>query len=202
MPASPARSRRPRERGQAIVEFAAVLLPLLLIIVGIIQFGLLFGVNVSITNAAREGARSATIYVYNMGPSMSRARNDIDRCTATLEAARQAFGLASASSPQFVAAHPCPDGSATDLNGDGMHDRWTNGDLVVSLCRRMATSTSPCPNTGDSASYCTETDAAGCLVQVDLTYRSDIIVPFLSSILPTDANGRFAQRAVATMVVN
>jgi hypothetical protein len=202
MPASPADSPRPRERGQAMVEFAMVMLPLLLIIVGIIQFGLLFGANVSITNAAREGARAATIYVYNLGPSMSRAKNDIDRCSTTLTAASQAFGLASASGPNFVAAVPCPDSSATDLNGDGMHDRWTNGDLILSLCGRMATPTSPCPNTADSTSYCTETDAAGCLVRVELTYRSDIIVPLLSSVLPTDTNGRFVQRAVATMMVN
>ena len=41
-----------------MVEFAAVLLPVLLIIVGIIQFGLLFGANVTLTNAAREAARA------------------------------------------------------------------------------------------------------------------------------------------------
>src|SRR5687768_15766580 len=47
------------ERGQALVEFAAVLLPLLLIVVGIVQFGFLFGANVTLTNAAREAARAA-----------------------------------------------------------------------------------------------------------------------------------------------
>ena len=56
MPA-PAHPGRPSERGQAMVEFAMVLLPLLLIVVGIIQFGLLFGANVTLTNAAREAAR-------------------------------------------------------------------------------------------------------------------------------------------------
>ncbi|HEX6654616.1 MAG TPA: TadE family protein, partial [Candidatus Limnocylindria bacterium] len=50
--------RRPAEpRGQALVEFAVVLMPVLLLIVGIIQFGLLFSANVTLTNAAREGAR-------------------------------------------------------------------------------------------------------------------------------------------------
>ena len=53
-PAVPAGEPRPRERGQAMVEFAAVLLPVLLIVVGIIQFGLLFGANVTLTNAVRE----------------------------------------------------------------------------------------------------------------------------------------------------
>ena len=53
-------------RGQAMVEFAAVLLPMLLIVVGIIQFGLLFGANVTLTNAAREAARAATISQFNV----------------------------------------------------------------------------------------------------------------------------------------
>ena len=49
-----------------MVEFAAVLLPILLIVVGIIQFGLIFGANVTLTNAAREGARAATISRYDI----------------------------------------------------------------------------------------------------------------------------------------
>ncbi|MGH2357991.1 MAG: TadE family protein, partial [Candidatus Limnocylindria bacterium] len=60
--------------GQAMVEFAAVILPILLILVAVIQFGLLFGANVTLTNAAREGARAATIFVYDNGGT--RANND------------------------------------------------------------------------------------------------------------------------------
>ena len=52
--------------GQAMVEFAAVLLPVLLIVVGIVQFGLLFGANVTLTNAAREAARAATITRFDL----------------------------------------------------------------------------------------------------------------------------------------
>jgi hypothetical protein len=66
----------------------------------------------------------------------------------------------------------------------------------------MATPSSNCPSASDSTSYCGLTEPAGCLVQVQLTYRSDIIVPLISALLPTDANGRFVQRAVATMVIN
>ena len=65
-------------RGQALVEFAAVLLPMLLLIVGVIQFGLLFGANVTMTNAAREAARAATIYVYDN--SHTKTWNDAERC--------------------------------------------------------------------------------------------------------------------------
>jgi Flp pilus assembly protein TadG len=180
-----------------MVEFAAVLLPVLLIVVGIIQFGLIFGANVTLTNAAREAARAATISRYDI--AATRAVNDVDRCSRAIEAAVQSFGLMNAASPNFVASRPCPSGIATDLNGDGLHDRWVNGDMTVTLCSSMASSTSPCPTTG---TYCTTTDPVGCLVQVDLTYRSDIIVPFMGDILSTDGGGRFVQSASATMVVN
>ena len=62
-------------RGQALVEFAAVLLPIMLVVVAIIQFGLIFGANVTLTNAAREAARAATIVRYDIGAS--RAVNDL-----------------------------------------------------------------------------------------------------------------------------
>jgi Flp pilus assembly protein TadG len=187
-------------RGQAMVEFAAVLLPILLVVVGIIQFGLLLNVNVTITNAAREGARAATIQVYSTASGATRATNDIDRCTAARTAATQSFGMLSTSAPNFTGSSACSGG--TDLNSDGLQDRWVNGDLTVSICAQMATSSSPCPNGSDPASYCTLTEPEGCLVRVEVTYRSDIIVPFISALLETDANGRFVQRAVATMVIN
>ena len=65
--------------------------PILLVVVGIIQFGLIFGANVTLTNAAREAARAATIVRYDI--AASRAVNDLDRCTAALDAARRSFGL-------------------------------------------------------------------------------------------------------------
>lgn len=189
-------------RGQALVEFAAVLMPVLLIVVGLIQFGLLFGANVSITNAAREGARAGTIYVYDNALLPPRSANDLNRCTAVVDAVRQSMGLASASAPQFNAASPCPTTSADDHNGDGYNDTWENGDLVVSYCSAATTTDAPCPNPAVPSTFCTSTDGAGCLIRVQLTYRSDIIVPFMDVLLPTDANGRFLQRAVATMVIN
>ena len=180
-----------------MVEFAAVLLPILLIVVGIIQFGLLLGANVTLTNAGREGARAATIARFNV--EATRATNDLDRCTAVVDAVRQSFGIMTAASPNFVVSRPCSSGMATDLNGDGLHDRWVNGDLTMTLCSSMATPTAPCPTTG---TYCTLSEPVGCLVQVSIAYRSDIIVPFIGALIPTDANGRFVQTAVATMVVN
>jgi Flp pilus assembly protein TadG len=49
------------ERGQAIIELALTLPLLLLIIVGVFDFGLLFQRYEVVTNAAREGARLAVL---------------------------------------------------------------------------------------------------------------------------------------------
>lgn len=55
--------RSAREVGAAAVEFAIILPVLLLIVAGIIDFGRAFFTQVTLTNAAREGARAAVIRV-------------------------------------------------------------------------------------------------------------------------------------------
>jgi Flp pilus assembly protein TadG len=91
MPAVPVvgAHRHEEERGQAMVEFAAVILPLVLILAGIIQFGFVFAGYVGVSNSAREAARSGTIYEYdaNQGPG----QNDLLRCQSILAAAQQSF---------------------------------------------------------------------------------------------------------------
>lgn len=182
-------------RGQALVEFAAVLLPVLLLIVGVVQFGLLFGASVTLTNAARESARAATIYIYDN--QHNKAWNDAERCGEAVAAAEQAFGFLSTASPHF----------STTLNGDGScptpaGDGQVNGDLAITYCDHVTTPDGDCPDGTDSDTTCVPDTREGCLVRITLTYRSDIIVPFIGALIATDANGRFTQKATATMVVN
>ena len=47
------------EKGQALVEFALVLPILLALILGMIEFGWILNGKLTLTNAAREGARAA-----------------------------------------------------------------------------------------------------------------------------------------------
>ena len=54
-----------REEGVAAVEFALCLFPLLLILGGIIDFGLCCNMQLTITSASRAGARYATLYTVN-----------------------------------------------------------------------------------------------------------------------------------------
>ncbi|WP_394841980.1 pilus assembly protein [Pendulispora brunnea] len=48
------------ERGAAAIEFALVLLPFALLLLGTIDYGWYFFVDLACTNAVREGARTAT----------------------------------------------------------------------------------------------------------------------------------------------
>jgi Flp pilus assembly protein TadG len=53
--------RRGAEGGQALVEFALVLPLLVLLLLGIVQFGQLFGAYLDVLAAARVGARAAAL---------------------------------------------------------------------------------------------------------------------------------------------
>ena len=56
-----ARRRARREDGQAYVEFALVLPILLLVVMGIIQFGTVFKDYIALTDSVRVGARQAAV---------------------------------------------------------------------------------------------------------------------------------------------
>jgi Flp pilus assembly protein TadG len=64
------------ERGAAAVEFALILPILILLLMGLVEFSLIFNTQISLTNAAREGAR--TMAIHN-DPALAR--------TATIAAA-------------------------------------------------------------------------------------------------------------------
>jgi len=68
------------QKGQALVETALVLPIIILILAGIMDFGLLFNNYLVIANAAREGARSAAV-----GSSDSSINSLIASMTATLD---------------------------------------------------------------------------------------------------------------------
>ncbi len=75
-------------RGQSLVETAIVLPIILLIIMGIIEFGLLFNNYIIITNASREGARKAAI-----GGTDSEIIQVVENVTTTLELSRMTISV-------------------------------------------------------------------------------------------------------------
>lgn len=54
--------RRPNERGAAAVEFALILPVFVLLIMGMLEFSRAYNAQISISNAAREGARVMAIH--------------------------------------------------------------------------------------------------------------------------------------------
>src|SRR6266511_3929055 len=65
------------EEGQNLVEFALLLPVLLYILMGIIQFGMIFAISVTTNNSVREAARWGSIYVYDN--TISITNNDVAR---------------------------------------------------------------------------------------------------------------------------
>ena len=62
MPKPPTMQRRSREQsGQAFVELALVLPVLLLLLLGVVQFGTVFRDYIALTDATRVGARQAAV---------------------------------------------------------------------------------------------------------------------------------------------
>ena len=73
------RRRADGEAGQSLVEFSLILFPLFFILLGIIQFGLIFNTYVTMTNAARDAARLGTIYIYTRESGETQVTNDLAR---------------------------------------------------------------------------------------------------------------------------
>jgi Flp pilus assembly protein TadG len=70
--------RRRSERGAELIELAIVLPILLIIIAAIFDFGFLFQRYESLTNAAREGARIATLPNYTASDVQARVASYLD----------------------------------------------------------------------------------------------------------------------------
>jgi Flp pilus assembly protein TadG len=169
--------RTPAQRGQSLVEFALVMMPLFIIILGIIQFGFIFNAYVTITNAAREGGRTGTVYVYD--PSKSKDQNDLARCETTRLAFVGSMNLLNKTAPNFT-------NSAIAWTHSGL--TYTNGDLTCTYSNPAAV---------------IETDArVGQQITVRGLYHMDLIIPLIAQLLPRDAGGRLGLTSEVTMVLN
>ena len=193
MPTTTPLARRPRTRptwrwtrarengeGQSLVEFALILGPLLLLLLGIVQFGFIFNTYVTVSTAAREAAREGTIYVYDR--TLSQGVNDAARNTTIRTALLASLNGLAKTSPNFT------NGSTWTMTTSGSTTTYTNGDITVTYTL-PATVTANDPRQGYQ-------------LTVRATYHQDIVVPFIGSFLPKDAGGRLALAGEVTMVIN
>jgi len=78
IPKAPPSASPTREAGAAAVEFALVVPLLLLLVFGIIQFGITFGQVLALNNASRQGARVGVV--------------SLNRCDAVMASVKQGVG--------------------------------------------------------------------------------------------------------------
>lgn len=163
-----------------MVEFSLILAPLLLLLLGVVQFGFIFNAYITVSTAAREAAREGSIYVYQRTLTQSDndgARNE--RIRASLLASLN--GL-SKTSPNLANS-----GSWTSATS-GTTTTFTNGDITVTYALPAAiTANDP---------------RRGYRVTVRATYHQDLVIPMIDAFLPQDAGGRLPLAGEVTMVIN
>jgi Flp pilus assembly protein TadG len=180
------RRRRSRnegaERGQSLVEFSLILMPLFLILLGIIQFGFIFNTYVTMTNAARDAARLGTVYVYDR--TQTKAANDLARNNSIKTQILSSMNGLSQTAPRFTTGGTWTQSGLT----------FTNGDLVITYF---------VPDGTDGTPAVTDSDPrTGERITVNATYHQDLVIPLISALLPKDTNGRMGLGGVVTMVIN
>jgi Flp pilus assembly protein TadG len=178
MPA--ARGRRRREGGQSLVEFSLILVPLLFILLGIIQFGFIFNSVVTLSTAAREAARDGSVYIYDR--NLSKQANDTARNNRAKTTLLVSMNNLTKTSPQFST------GTTWTNSTSGTTSTYTNGDVVI---------------TYELPAGLSDSDMrTGYRMTVRSTYHQDLLMPLISNLLPKDANGRLTLGGEVTMVIN
>jgi Flp pilus assembly protein TadG len=88
------------ERGQAMVEFALVLPILMALLLGIIQFGIVFNNYITLTDATRAGARKAAVSRFD-GDSGASAKLEVENSAQGLDQSKLAPTISVTASPDW-----------------------------------------------------------------------------------------------------
>lgn len=146
-----------RSRGQSVVEFALLLPVMLVLILGIMDLARVFTSLVTLESAAREAADFGAFNRSNWSPA------NLDK---TLDAMEQRWCVASSHLEDYQA-----DGAG--CSNPRLPAGISRSDVLID------------PVDGD-ASDCWESDRArSCLVQVDLEYEFDLLLPVGLDIMGT-----------------
>ncbi|HET7572262.1 MAG TPA: TadE/TadG family type IV pilus assembly protein [Gaiellaceae bacterium] len=91
------------ERGQAAVEFALVAPILIVLLLAIVQMGITFNNYLTVTDAARAGARKAVVARFS-GISVADIRAAVQDAAGGLDPAKLGVTIADPSDPTFTTA--------------------------------------------------------------------------------------------------
>lgn len=182
--------------GQNLVEFALLLPVLMYILMGIVQFGLIFNAYVTVNNAVREGARWGSIYVYDS--TLSNASCSPDPGCKANDTARQNGML-----DRLVAARGVLNIPATGSSNDSFDTgtSWTAG-TVATDCFNQTPTPSTAMKRGDvTVCYTVPSDVSqndahrGYYMEVTAWYHQQVFVPLLDTFLPDDTTKASDQRS-------
>lgn len=129
------------ERGVTIIEFAVVAIPLFLLIMGLIEFGLLFFTQIALENAINKVARTTAIgdtggYSQRIDYIKAQLQDEVQPLIfgsrAIISVEQVNSGGASYKEPELCLSNPprlgptCPAGTPfEDTNGNGTYDGGT-----------------------------------------------------------------------------
>jgi Flp pilus assembly protein TadG len=173
------------EEGQNIVEFALLLPVLMWILMGIIQFGFIFAIYITLNNAVREGSRWGSIYVYDGSLNDNQndaARNDgiVDRIVQSrgimaMAARGSATANFSTSSSGNLAAASCPEQTpAADTLGSRHMYYGASANPDVTVCYSIPTG------------VVQNSPRRGYYLDVQAFYHLQVFIPLIQQFLPDD----------------
>lgn len=124
---SPCFRRKPgaNERGAEAVEFALVVLPFLLLVFGVVDFGYMINHDTMINNASREGAREG---------ALNPTANDI-KCTVrrSLATVASVGGTADCTPSLITVTVTCRKLDGTNCSGTFPTDAISGGTVIVKV---------------------------------------------------------------------
>jgi len=171
------------EEGQNIVEFALLLPVLMWILMGIIQFGFIFAIYITLNNSAREASRWGSIYVFDGNSSASQndgLRNDgmIDRMVQSRGIMNMAARGSSSSNFSTVsngnlAAASCPEQTPVPTSGF-WYGAAGGANPDVTICYTIPT--------GVTAND----PRRGYYLDVQTFYHLQVFIPLIQQFLPDD----------------
>lgn len=169
------------------MEFALLLPILLYIVMGILQFGLIFAAYITINNAGREGARWGSIYVYDAGTGQTQATNDTTRQNGILDRIVASRGVLN-----------IPSSGST--NNFDYGSSWSS--TATSDCFNQTPAPTSAVKRGDVTicytlpSGVTANDARrGYYMEVTAWYHQQVFVPLLDTFLPDDTTKASGQQS-------
>ncbi len=159
------------EDAQNLVEFALLLPVLMYILMGIIQFGLIFNSYVTLSSAVREGARAASVYVYD--GTITLSANDAARQNAFEDATIAARGTLNMGSSRSTGTNNM------SHSGFASGGCATNGACTVTDGDITMTYSIPTGVTANDARH-------GYQMAVEAYYHENLFVPLLYMFFPAD----------------